>query len=134
MILSYELEEQRKKPENYFHNTTIGVNPYRTQLLKWIGNKQRVAHEIISFFPKRFGTYFEPFVGSSAVLSVLSPKKGEASDSFAPLIAIWQTLKTNPDLLKLWYRDRWHELQNGEKVKQYEKIKSRYNAEKKPAD
>ena len=74
-------------------NTTLGVQPYKTQLLKWIGNKQRFAHEIISFFPKWFGTYHEPFLGSGAVLGVLSPNKAEAADSFKPLIDIWQALK-----------------------------------------
>ena len=27
------------------------VAPFHTQLLKWIGNKQRFAHEIASYFP-----------------------------------------------------------------------------------
>jgi len=27
------------------------VAPFKTQLLKWIGNKQRFAHNIASFFP-----------------------------------------------------------------------------------
>ena len=36
------------------------VPPFKTQLLKWIGNKQRFAHEIVSYFPATFGTYHEP--------------------------------------------------------------------------
>ena len=47
------------------------IKPYKTQLLKWIGNKQRFAHEIASFFPEKYGTYFEPFVGSGAVLATV---------------------------------------------------------------
>ena len=38
----------------------VEVAPLKTQLLKWIGNKQRFAHEIVGQFPARFGTYFEP--------------------------------------------------------------------------
>jgi hypothetical protein len=38
------------------------------QLLKWIGNKQRFAAAIARVFPSNFKTYFEPFVGSGAVL------------------------------------------------------------------
>ena len=34
------------------------VNPLRGQLLKWIGNKQRFAPEIVSFFPENFNRYF----------------------------------------------------------------------------
>jgi hypothetical protein len=34
----------------------------RKQLLKWVGNKQRFAQEIVSYFPTDYGTYFEPFL------------------------------------------------------------------------
>ena len=115
-------------------NTTTGIQPYKTQLLKWIGNKQRFAHEIISFFPDRFGMYHEPFLGSGGVLGVLAPRRAEASDSFKPLIGIWQTLKNDPERLKHWYRERWEAAHRGEKVAQYERIKARYNAAANPAD
>src|SRR4051812_44371316 len=48
------------------------VKPFTKQLLKWIGNKQRFAHEIVSYLPDEFGTYYEPFIGSGAVLATLS--------------------------------------------------------------
>lgn len=102
--------------------------PFRVQLLKWIGNKQRFAHEIASYFPLRFGTYFEPFLGSGAVLGTLSPQAAFASDVFAPLMEIWTTLKKSPQLLKTWYADRWHAVMQGEKTEEYEKIKAAYNA------
>ncbi len=60
------------------------VRPFKPQLLKWIGNKQRFAHEIASYFPERFGTYHEPFLGSGAVLATLAPQRGFASDVFPP--------------------------------------------------
>ena len=111
-----------------FSNSTQGVQPFKAQLLKWVGNKQRFAHEIISYFPKRFGKYHEPFLGSGAVLGVLAPQKAEASDSFGPLIAIWRMLRKDPGQVKEWYRERWEESRCGDKVEQYEKIKARYNS------
>lgn len=72
----------------------------KRQLLKWIGNKQRFAHEIVSYFPSTYGTYFEPFLGSGAVLGTLQPEKAIASDIFKPLIEIWQTLHEAPETLK----------------------------------
>lgn len=117
-----------------FSNSTQGVQPYKAQLLKWVGNKQRFAHEIISYFPKRFGKYHEPFLGSGAVLGVLAPQKAEASDSFGPLIAIWRMLRKDPRQVKEWYRERWEEAQCGDKVEQYEKIKARYNSGANAAD
>ena len=79
---------------------SVEVAPFTAGLLKWIGNKQRMAHEIVSYFPGDFGTYFEPFLGSAAVLATLQPKRAVGSDTFAPLIEIWQTLHSDPAKLK----------------------------------
>ena len=113
---------------------TRKVIPFTTGLLKWIGNKQRFAPEIVSYFPEQFGTYFEPFVGSGAVLATLAPESAIASDSFAPLIEIWKTLSGNMPLLKHWYEERWHFSQRGNRIQQYEKIKASYNTTPNGAD
>ena len=110
------------------------VDPFKSGLLKWIGNKQRFAHHIASFFPSQMSTYREPFMGSAAVLATLAPNCGIASDAFLPLIEIWQTLSTDPELLKLWYAERWLFSKEGDKVEQYEKVKSAYNARPNGAD
>ncbi len=115
-------------------NSTQGVRVFNSQLLKWVGNKQRFAYEIISFFPKRFGTYFEPFLGSGGVLATLAPKKALGSDAFPPLIEIFSTLQKSPDTLKDWYRDRWDAMKRGDKKEVYEKIKASFNDNPNPAD
>ena len=104
------------------------------QLLKWIGNKQRMAEEIVAHFPKSFGTYHEPFLGSGAVLATLAPARGRASDSFGPLMEIWQALNDAPDELTKWYSERWHRMVAGQNVKVYEEIKASYNAHPNGAD
>lgn len=118
----------------FYTNSIRKVDPFKMGLLKWVGNKQRFAHKIASFFPADMKTYIEPFVGSAAVLATLAPVRGIASDVFRPLIEIWQTLSTNPELLKLWYAERWLFLQEGDKVEQYEKIRSAYNTGSNGAD
>ena len=110
------------------------AKPFKAGLLKWIGNKQRFAHKIAASFSPNFERYIEPFVGSGAVLGTLAPTRAVASDSFKPLMEIWLTLSSNPELLKLWYADRWLFMQEGEKVAQYEKIKAAYNANPNGAD
>jgi len=110
------------------------VAPFRNQLLKWIGSKQRLAHEMVTFFPRRFGRYFEPFLGSGAVLGTLAPARAVGSDIFPPLVEIWQTLRDDPAKLKAWYTQRWHALMKGEKVAAYERIKAAYNATPNGAD
>ena len=110
------------------------AQPFRTQLLKWIGNKQKQAPNIIEFFPKKFGTYIEPFLGSGGVLGVLSPKAGIAGDAFAPLIEIWQTLQSDKELLKRWYAERHFLMASLGKVGAYEKILTSYNRQPNGAD
>lgn len=110
------------------------VAPFKTQLLKWIGNKQRFAHEIASYFPPSVETYFEPFLGSGAVLGTLAPPQAIGSDAFRPLVGIWQTLHDNPQLLKEWYADRWNASKAGDKIEEYERIKASYNVAPNAAD
>lgn len=101
--------------------------PLKVQLLKWVGNKQRFAQEIISYFPQNYGTYFEPFLGSGGVLANLAPENAIASDIYKPLIVIFRTLKNDPEELKKWYQARWHLMMGGDKAEMYEKIKASYN-------
>ena len=110
------------------------ITAFKTQLLKWIGNKQRFAHEIASFFPKNIKTYYEPFLGSGAVLATLQQPKAVGSDAFKPLVEIWQTLRSNPQQLVEWYAERYEEYFSMEKPQGYEQIKARYNASPNGAD
>lgn len=106
---------------------------FRTQLLKWVGNKQRFAPEIISHFPAKFGAYYEPFLGSGGVLGTLAPARGVGSDVFKPLVEIWQTLNDDPEALKFWYSERRRQVVR-DKKSGYEAIKASYNANPNGAD
>ena len=113
------------------------VQPFKTQLLKWVGNKQRFAHEIASYFPQLGpeNTYFEPFLGSGAVLATLAPRRAVGSDVFAPLVGIWQALRFEPDLLTSWYAERWSRFSaSPDRRMVYEEIKASYNSNPNPAD
>ena len=110
------------------------IPPFKTQLLKWVGNKQRFAHEIASCFPSEFGTYYEPFLGSGAVLATLAPDKAVASDRFGPLIDIFQCLHDDPEQLVEWYRQRWQLAQDLGKKEAYSKIRDAYNRAPNGAD
>lgn len=110
------------------------VRPFKTQLLKWIGNKQRFAHEIASFFPNDIRTYREPFLGSGAVLAALRPPNAVASDVFRPLVEIWQMLHDDPDQLIGWYRERFDCYHKLGKPEGYNAIRDSYNANPNGAD
>lgn len=110
------------------------IRPFRTQLLKWVGNKQRFANEIVGSFPENFNRYFEPFLGSGGVLATLAPKNALASDAFPSLMEIWFALRDNPNKLKQWYRERWETAHNESKKEGYENIKNSYNRNPNGAD
>lgn len=100
---------------------------FKTQLLKWIGNKQRFAHEIINYFPPNFNRYFEPFLGSGAVMGTLSPNIGFGSDVIKPLIEIWQELARNPNNVKEWYKDRYCLIEKLGKEEAYYYVRNSFN-------
>lgn len=109
------------------------VKPFKTQFLKWIGNKQRMAGDIISSFPQ-FDTYHEPFLGSGGVLGVLAPKKAYASDLFKPLMEIWECLHDDISKLIQWYTTRHQLIAEIGKKEAYEKILASYNSNPNGAD
>ena len=114
--------------------TPRAVPKLTTQLLKWIGNKQRFAHEIVGYFPEDIATYREPFVGSGAVLATLSPERAVASDVLAPLIALFNHVVGDPDPLIAAYSERWHAFMQGDRREVYTAIRSAYNAHPNPYD
>lgn len=110
------------------------IPPFKSQLLKWVGNKQKFAHEIAGYFPKSFSVYHEPFLGSGAVMATLRPARAIGSDVFAPLIEIWQMLARDPEQIKRWYAERYRLCLEKGHVRGYEQVKAAYNAEPNGAD
>lgn len=105
-------------------------------LLKWIGNKQRFAETIISYMPETFNNYYEPFLGSGAVLAELLHKDttqlfphcqhAYGSDILPFLIDIFKITKENPDDLVKYYRSEITEYYKNPESK-YREIQTRFN-------
>lgn len=116
--------------ENLYHT----YYPPKSQLLKWVGNKQKFAAEITRFFPTEYKRFFEPFLGSGAILATVSPRNGLGSDTFRPLMEIWLTLKSNPQRLVSWYAERYNLIGRKSKEEVYEQIRTSYNSSPNGAD
>jgi len=114
-------------PELVFPSYSKYVPP-RNQLLKWVGNKQKFAAEITKHFPSEFNRYYEPFLGSGAVLATVRPSDGIGSDTFKPLIEIWQKLKNDPIELISWYKEWRNRLAFEKKEAVYSKVRDSYNS------
>jgi DNA adenine methylase len=105
----------------------------RGQLLKWVGNKFRYAEVISHHLPTELGTYYEPFVGTGAVLATVAPERAIAGDSLRILIELMKLVQTEPDRLVNHYGSARIEILEGGRDA-YEAIKARYNDAPNPED
>jgi DNA adenine methylase len=97
------------------------------QLLKWVGNKYKYAHVIVSYFPAKYRNYIEPFVGTGSILATLAPKNAIAGDTLTPLIEIWKLLQNNPQALIDYYSEVISRF-NQDRDKTYQEILKKYNS------
>jgi DNA adenine methylase len=105
-------------------------------LLKWIGNKQRFAETITSYMPDHFNNYYEPFLGSGAVMAHLLKQaqdtgiprfnNGYASDILPFLIDIFNTVKDDPDSIIKYYEKEINEYYD-DPIAKYDEIRDRFN-------
>lgn len=106
-------------------------------LLKWVGSKGRSAETIVNLFPKDFRDYYEPFLGSGAVLAELMQRelckdaienrKGFASDNLSFLIDIFQSVKDDPVHLIDYYARETENYSDNPK-ENYLRIRERFNS------
>jgi DNA adenine methylase len=107
-------------------------------LVKWAGSKKRQAAKIVRLFPKRIATYYEPFLGGGYVLlelltSEIEVGRFECSDSYGPLIRLWNLIKHEPEHVSRTYADLWSKLEsNGERA--YYSVRTRFNEFQDPCD
>ena len=73
----------------------VAVEP--KPFVKWAGGKRQLLTELEKNFPKKFGTYFEPFLGGGAVLFDLLAKKPNlkcsVSDLNSDLVLAYVTIR-----------------------------------------
>ena len=68
-------------------------------ILKWVGGKRQLLHEIMPLIPKKVSTYVEPFVGGGAVLFEYQPKKAIINDLNEELMNVYKVIKESPNEL-----------------------------------
>lgn len=113
-------------------------------VIKWSGSKRSQAAEIVSRFPRRIATYYEPFLGGGSVMRALM-QSGIAVDRFvcsdlnADLIRLWQHIREFPEELAGNYDVLWRGLVGSDddkarKTAFYNSVRSRFNEDRSPAD
>ncbi len=117
-----------------FGSTFSEYIPPKSQLLKWVGNKQKFAGTITQFFPSQFNTFYEPFLGSGAIMATVAPENGVGSDVYKPLIEIWNKLKEDKETLIKWYSDRYSLIEKSNKEDVYKQVLKSFNERNNGAD
>lgn len=67
--------------------------------IKWAGGKSQLVDRIKERMPKFYNTYYEPFIGSGALLFDLLPQDAVINDINKELIHVYVTLRDNPNEL-----------------------------------
>jgi len=112
-------------------------------VIKWTGSKRSQAESIISFFPDKIKTYYEPFCGGASILnrlisSSIKVEKYICGDINQGLIDLWNAIKERPFEISVRYRELWEELNSDNNIPRkrsfYESIRKRYNETRDPLD
>lgn len=75
------------------------TNKLVAPVVKWVGGKRQLLPEIKKYSPKKFNTYFEPFVGGGAVLFEFQPKNAIVNDINKELINLYSVIQNNVEEL-----------------------------------
>lgn len=112
-------------------------------VIKWSGSKRSQAEKILTYFPKKIDTYYEPFCGGASVLrrllsSDIIVKHYICSDLNSGLIDLWNKIIKYPEQVSSHYSKLWNELNKDNdrqrKKEYFFKVRERYNKEHNPLD
>ena len=100
------------------------------------GSKRRLAPRILEIVRGRtFLRLYEPFAGSAAITLYAARERLATSyilsDSFAPLVALWSEILSNPERLSDAYEQVWLAQENDER--HYDRMREEFNATPEPA-
>lgn len=105
-----------------------------TQFMKWCRFSVDACAAILPHVPKKFKTYYEPFLGAGAMLGMLGANENAVvGDINEPLMMIWHLLQEAPDELHSDYA-RQFRLSTQDPYQYFNTVKERYNKNKSPYD
>ena len=81
------------------------AEPILLPFLKWAGGKRWLVPHLNKLLPKKFGTYFEPFLGGAAIFFALKPEKAVLSDLNIDLIDSYAAIREDWRLVLRYLRE-----------------------------
>ncbi|OPL12087.1 MAG: hypothetical protein AVO34_01620 [Firmicutes bacterium ML8_F2] len=76
---------------------TSEPNEKAKPFIQWVGGKREMIPQYEEFIPKKFNTYYEPFLGGGAMFFYLQPKKAVLSDNNTELIRSYEGVRDNTE-------------------------------------
>lgn len=67
--------------------------------LKWVGGKGQLLEQFEPLLPKKYNSYFEPFIGGGAVFFSVNPKKAHINDINETLVNTYSYIKNDVEKL-----------------------------------
>lgn len=77
----------------------MAKNRLAAPVVKWVGGKRQIIGQINKYVPKKFSTYYEPFLGGGAVLFELQPVQAVVNDINSELINIYEVIRDDVEAL-----------------------------------
>jgi len=65
--------------------------------LQWVGGKREMIEQYKQFFPKKYGRFFEPFLGGGALFFHTAPDVSFINDNNPELITAYKAVRDNPE-------------------------------------
>jgi DNA adenine methylase len=97
-------------------------------VVKWVGGKRQLLDAIQKHVPKKYTTYYEPFLGGGAVLLALQPGKAVVNDINGELINLYQVIKDDVNALIADLQQHKNEADYYYKIREYDRDKQKYNS------
>lgn len=79
--------------------TPLVQSVYPRPFLKWAGGKGQLIQQYIPYFPKRFSTYYEPFLGGGAIFFYLQPNCSFLMDINSELVNVFCCVRDEVEAL-----------------------------------
>ena len=97
-LINSKKDDQKTNIELIIEDTASTTLPEKTQshhlkpIIKWSGGKSDEIKMFEKYFPEKFTTYIEPFVGGGSVYFYLNPENAIISDVHTELIDLYRSI------------------------------------------
>ena len=102
-------------------------NPLVEPVLKWVGGKRQLLKDIEIHIPRKFSTFYEPFLGGGAVLFHLQPHKAVVNDINEELINVYTVIRDSVEELIEDLKKHKNEAEYFYNIRELDRDKEAYN-------